>query len=147
MALAVIGLIAFLVMRRSRRATAAWQQQTAAAFDESTRLATHLAAVAPEGAAMVAAQDAGQIAALAATLSALGAKASDEAQRRAIRSVHDQLQVLHGVVDGIAMGSGPATPAAVDYLKEQATALHGATARARAEVLPGTPGPGHAASA
>ena len=146
-ALAVIGLIAFLVMRRSRRAAAAWQQQTAAAFDESTRLATHLAAVAPEGAAMVAAQDAGQIATLAATLSALGAKTEDEAQRRAIRSVHDQLQVLHGVVDGIAMGSGPASPAAVDYLREQATALHGATARARAEVLPGTPGPGHAASA
>ena len=82
MALVVIGLIAFLVMRRSRRATAAWQQQTAAAFDESTRLATHLAAVAPEGAAMVAAQDAGQIATLAATLSALGAKTEDEAQRR-----------------------------------------------------------------
>ena len=146
-ALAVIGLIAFLVMRRSRRAAAAWQQQTAAAFDESTRLATHLAAVAPEGAAMVAAQDAGQIATLAATLSALGAKTEDEAQRRAIRSVHDQLQVLHGVVDGIAMGSGPASPAALDYMREQATALHGATARARAEVLPGTPGPGHAASA
>ena len=145
--LAVIGLIAFLVMRRSRRTAAAWQQQTAAAFDESTRLATHLAAVAPEGAAMVAAQDAGQIAALAATLSALGAKTEDEAQRRAIRSVHDQLQVLHGVVDGIAMGSGPASPAALDYMREQATALHGATARARAEVLPGTPGPGHAASA
>ena len=45
------------------------------------------------------------------------------------------------------MGSGPASPAALDYLREQATALHGATARARAEVLPGTPGPGHAASA
>ena len=45
------------------------------------------------------------------------------------------------------MGSGPATQAAVDYMKEQATALHGVTARARAEVLPGTPGPGHAASA
>jgi len=145
--LAVIGLIAFLAMRRSRRAAAAWQQQTAAAFDESTRLATHLAAVAPEGAAMVAAQDAGQIATLAATLSALGAKTEDEAQRRAIRSVHDQLQVLHGVVDGIAMGSGPASPAALDYLRDQAIALHGATARARAEVLPGTPGPGHAASA
>jgi len=145
--LAVIGLIAFLAMRRSRRAMAAWQQQTAAAFDDCTRLATHLAAVAPEGAAMVAAQDAGQIAALAATLSALGAKTSDEVQRRAIQSVHDQLQVLHGVVDGIAMGAGPASPAALDYLREQATALHGATARARAEVLPGTTAPGHAASA
>jgi hypothetical protein len=140
-AVLVGGLIAFLVTRKSRRATA-WRQQTATAFDEATHLATHLAAVAPEGAAMVAAQDAGQLADLAARLSALRAEASDEAQRRAIGSVHDQVQSLHGVVDGIAMGSGPATPAALAYLREQATALHGATARARAEVLPGTPGPG-----
>ena len=55
------GGIAFLVMRRSRRATA-WRQQVAAAFDETTRLATHLAAVVPEGATMVAAQDAGRLA-------------------------------------------------------------------------------------
>jgi hypothetical protein len=144
--LVVVGLIAFLAMRRSRRATA-WRQRTTAAFDEATRLATHLAAVAPEGAAMVAAQDAGQLADLAATLSALGAEASDEVQRRAIGSVRDHVQVLHGVLDGIAMGSGPVSPAALDYLREQATALHGATARARAEVLPGTPGPGGPASA
>jgi hypothetical protein len=139
LALAVIGLIVFLVSRRSGRASQ-WKQQVAAALDGSTRLATHLAAVAPEGAAMVAAQDAGQLADLAATLSALGGTAPNEAQRRAIASVHDQVQVLHGVVDGIAMGPGPASPVALDYLREQAVALHGATARARAEVLPGTPG-------
>jgi hypothetical protein len=139
LALAVIGLIVFLVSRRSGK-TAAWQKQVATALDASSRLATHLAAVAPEGAAMVATQDAGQLADLAATLSALGGTASNEAQRRAISSVHDQVQVLHGVVDGIAMGPGHASPAALDYLREQAIALHGATARARAEVLPSTPG-------
>lgn len=143
--LAVVGLVAFLVVRRSRRATA-WEAQTASAFDEAARLATHLAAVAPEGAAMVASEDAAQLATLAATLSTLGAGAPDEVQQRAIGSVRDQVQVLHGVVDGIAMGSGPVSPTAFDYLREQATALHGATVRARAEVLPATPGPGGPAS-
>jgi hypothetical protein len=94
---------------------------------------------------MVAAQDAGQLAGLAATLSALGEKAPDEAKQRALGSVRDQVQVLHGVVDGIAMGPGGASPAALDYLREQATALHGATARARAEVFPPAANPGHAA--
>lgn len=141
--LTVVGLVAFLVSRRSQR-RASWQQRTAGAFDDATRIATHLAAVAPEGVAMVAAQDAGQLAGLAATLSALGAQTSDEAQRRALASVHDQVQVLHGVVDGIAMGSVPASPAAFDSLRAQATALHGVAARARAEALPGLGGHGGA---
>jgi hypothetical protein len=134
-ALAVLGLIVFLVMRRSS-AAAKWQQQTIAALDETARLATHLAAVAPEGAAMVAAQDAQQLAALAATLTALGSEAKDPAAQQAISAVRDQVQTVHGVVDGIAMGSTPATPTTLAYLREQATALHASTARARAEVAP-----------
>ncbi len=98
-------------------------------------MATNLAAVSSEGASLVATQEAAQLADLAATLAALGVEASDEAQRHAVGSVHDQVQVLHGVVDGIAMGAGPASPAALDYLQEQAAALHGAAALARAEVV------------
>ncbi|MFL6203713.1 MAG: hypothetical protein ACJ739_00015 [Acidimicrobiales bacterium] len=132
---ALIGLIVFLATRGSR-AAAAWRQQVAAALDEATRLATHLAAVAPEGAAMVARQDAAQLAALAATMSALAIEAKEEPAQRAIGSVRDQVQVLHGVVDGIAMGSTPPTDATLAYLREQATSMHSAAARARAEVLP-----------
>ena len=139
--LAIIGLIAFGASRRSRQGDA-WKQQTAAALDEATRLATHLAAVAPDGAAMVAAQDAGQLAALAATLSAREAETTDPARRRAVASVRDQVRALHSVVDGIAMGAGAATPTAVGYLREQAMALHGASARARAELFPVPQGSG-----
>jgi hypothetical protein len=138
-ALAVLGLIVLLVTRRSSGA-GKWQQEAAAALDESTRLATHLAAVAPEGAAMVAAQDAEQLAALAAKLTALGSEAKDPAPQQAITAVRDQVQALHGVVDGIAMGSTPASPTTLAYLREQATALHSAAARARATVAPSTAG-------
>jgi hypothetical protein len=139
-ALAIVGVVVFLASRKSRRA-AAWKQQTGAALDDATRLATHLAAVSPEGAAMVAAQDAPQLAALAATLSTRETETTDPAARRAIASVRGQVQALHGVVDGIAMTAGAASPAALGYLKEQAMALHGAAARARAELFPPPPVP------
>jgi hypothetical protein len=131
---AIIGLVAFLIAR-SRKAER-WQQQVAASLDESTRLATHLAAVTPDGARMVAPQDAAQLASLAATLTALGEQAKDEAHRTAIEALRDQAHVLHGVVDGIAMGATPATDTTLAYLREQAAALHAVTARARAAVLP-----------
>jgi hypothetical protein len=139
--LAVAGLIVVAVRRRADRATA-WREQTAAAFAEAIRLATFLTAVAPDGAAMIAAQEAPQLAGLSARLSALGTEASDESRQQAIESVRTQVQVLHGVVDGIALGSGPVSPAALEYLKEQARLLHSATARARAEVFPEPTAPG-----
>jgi hypothetical protein len=40
------------------------------------------------------------------------------------------------VVDGIALGATPSSDTTLSYLREQATALHSAAARARAAVLP-----------
>jgi hypothetical protein len=133
--LLIIGLIAFLASRRSGKAPT-WKQKTAAAFDEATSVATHLAAVGPDGAAMVATQDAGQLAALAATLSTRVAETENPNEQRVVASVRDQVQALHAVVDGIAMGSTPVTPATHDYLRERAIALHGAVDRGRAELFP-----------
>jgi hypothetical protein len=139
-ALAVAGLVVFLVVRRSRGAER-WRQQVVLALDEASRLGTHLAAVAPDGAAMVAAQDAPQLAALSARLSDLAAQTEEPLLQQAIEAVRAQVQVVHGVVDGIAMGATPTSDATLAYLHEQASALHGAAAHARAEVVPITSGP------
>jgi hypothetical protein len=140
-ALAAIG-VTVMVMRRRAARRQAWRDGTTAAFDEAARLATHLTAVAPEGTAAVAAQDAPHLADLSARLTALATEAADDAHRRAIESVQNQAQVLHGVLDGITLSAAAVTPAAVEYLREQARTLHAVTARARAEVFPDTAGSG-----
>jgi hypothetical protein len=133
-ALLLVGIVVALIA--SRRHGPGWEDRTAAALAEADVLSSHLVGLAPGGVTGVAAADAARLAALGATMQTLMADAHDATGRSALEQVEAQVTVLHGLVDGIALTPTPPSAAAVEHLREQATALHTATAQARARILP-----------
>jgi hypothetical protein len=135
---AIVGL---LLAIRGRNAVS-FTQKVNRALDEVTQTATHLVAVSVEGANLVASQDAPRLAASAALLDELAAEAPEPRNQSAIKRVHAQVVVVHGIVNGMALSTSPATPAAHVHLVEQATALHSAATLCRVELAPPATGAG-----
>ena len=121
--------------RRSRR-TAGRKARLDRALTEATELAGHLAALSPEGAQVVASQDAARLAAMGGELETVASQESDPERKGAIERVRAQALALHGVVDSVALSGGQPTEAAIGNLKEQAIALHTVTAQSRAQLFP-----------
>lgn len=138
LALLLIGLIWLLLARRARRAAMA-RARTERALSEATELAAHLAALAPEGVQVVAAQDAARLAALGAELDLLAADEADLERKATLARVGAQALALHGVVDSVSLSPGQPTDAAIRNLVEQATVLHTVSEQAIAELFPPPP--------
>ena len=144
-ALAVIALVVAVValLRRSPKAVAPSPgpaAPTATVLGQSDEITTHLIGLAPGSVGSVAGADANRLAALIATIEQLMTAAPDEASRRSLAAVHDSMRSLHATLDAIALTTLPPSDADVAELRARATALHGATALARATLLP-PPGP------
>ena len=137
-AVVVAGLVAFLLVRRSRR-RAATETRTNDALTDAEDLAAHLAVLDPGGAQTVVAQDASRLASLAAELDTVAAQDSDPRRKAALDRVSAQAHVLHQVVDSVALSPGPPSDAATGHLREQASLLHTAATQARAELQPVAP--------
>jgi hypothetical protein len=133
--LALIVLVAVLLARRSP-GSPAWVDEVAAALDDSDQLSTHLATSTADGLPLVAGQDASRQAVLVATLDRLAAAAPQPSQRTAVMSVRGAAASLHASVDAATLSSGPPAEADAASVRAQATALHTATAQARAELVP-----------
>ena len=101
-AVVVAGLVAALLVRRSRR-RAATDARTNDALTDAEDLAAHLAVLDPGGAQAVVAQDAGRLASLAAELDTVASQGSDPRRKAALDRVSAQAHVLHQVVDSVAL--------------------------------------------
>jgi len=134
-AVVVAGLVAALLVRRSRR-RAATESRTNEALTDAEDLAAHLAVIDPGSAQTVVAQDASRLASLAAELDTVAAQGSDPRRKAALDRVSAQAHVLHQVVDSVALSPSPPTDAATGHLREQASLLHTVATQARAELQP-----------
>ena len=140
-ALAVIAVVIAVVAlrRRSPKAAAPSPGPAAAAaavLSESDEITTHLVGLAPGGLSSVAGADANRLAALIATIEQLMTAAPDEVSRRSLAAVHDSMRSVHAALDAITLTPPPLSDADVVELRARATALHSATALARARLLP-----------
>jgi hypothetical protein len=133
---AVVGGIVF--SRRSRKASP-WRAQAGAVLDESDQITTHLVGLTPDGLGSVAGADASRLAALVASAQQLVASAPDEAARQALAAMQPAVRSLQGAVDAVAMLPMAPSAATVDDVRMRATELHGATALARATLVPPSP--------
>ena len=112
----------------------------AAVFDQSDEITTHLVGLAPGGLGSVAAGDADRLARLLAALGELMMSTSDESSRRALAALQDSMRTLHAALDAIALAPHLASDEELDEIRARATAVHSATALARASVVPRPPG-------
>ncbi len=136
---ALIALLVLALVLGSRRKGAALLARTEVALQQVAEISTHLAAVTAPGLDVVAGQDAGRLAALAAELDEIVGRTSDQARRATLAQVRKHVGLVHGLVDGVALTPGGTSAAAAAHLNEQAGVLHALTTQAQARLFPASP--------